>query len=35
MRHADILAEFKKGVLNDESLKKMTETAQNLIPKFK
>jgi len=35
MRHSDILLEFKKGVLNDESLKKMTDLAQSLIPKFK
>ena len=35
MRHPDILAEFKKGVLNDDSLKKMTELAQSLIPKYK
>jgi F-type H+-transporting ATPase subunit alpha len=35
IRHSDILAEFKKGVLNDESIKKMVDTANTLISKFK
>ncbi|MGC8749805.1 F0F1 ATP synthase subunit alpha [Hydrotalea sp.] len=31
----DVLAEFKKGQLNDESLKKMTDLATGLFPQFK
>ena len=35
IRHADILAEFKKGQLNDSSIKTMVDTAKTLIEKFK
>lgn len=35
MRHPEILAEFKKGVLNDDSLKKLTETAKELMGAYK
>jgi F-type H+-transporting ATPase subunit alpha len=31
----DVLAEFKKGQLNDESLNKMTDLATGLFPQFK
>ncbi|MDE3124988.1 MAG: F0F1 ATP synthase subunit alpha, partial [Bacteroidota bacterium] len=31
----DVLAEFKKGQLNDESLKKMTDLAAGLYPQYK
>lgn len=31
----DVLAEFKKGQLNDESLAKVTKLAQDLIPQYK
>jgi F-type H+-transporting ATPase subunit alpha len=34
-KHPEILAEFKKGVLNDDSLKKMTELAAGLTPQYK
>ena len=34
-KHADILAEFKKGVLNDASLAKMVEMAKGLMPQYK
>lgn len=34
-KHPEILAEFKKGVLNDESLKKMTELASGLAAQYK
>jgi F-type H+-transporting ATPase subunit alpha len=34
-KHADILAEFKKGNLADESLKKMTELAAGLAAQYK
>ncbi|MCB0710257.1 MAG: F0F1 ATP synthase subunit alpha, partial [Chitinophagaceae bacterium] len=34
-KHPDILAEFKKGVLNEESLKKMTELAAGLTAQYK
>jgi F-type H+-transporting ATPase subunit alpha len=30
-----VLAEIKKGQLNDESLKKMTDLATGLFPQFK
>lgn len=33
--HPEILAEFKKGILNEDSLKKMVETAKSLMPKYK
>ena len=35
VRHPEILAEFKKGVLNDDSLKKMGETAKELMGAYK
>ncbi len=35
MRYPEILAEFKKGVLNDDSLKKLTETAKELMGAYK
>jgi F-type H+-transporting ATPase subunit alpha len=31
----DVLAEFKKGQLNDESLAKMTELAKSIMPQYK
>ena len=34
-KHPEILAEFKKGNLNDDSLKTMTEFAQKLMAQFK
>jgi len=34
-KHPEILAEFKKGVLNDESLKKMTELSNGLAAQYK
>jgi F-type H+-transporting ATPase subunit alpha len=34
-KYPDILAEFKKGVLNDESIKKMVGLAKGLIPQYK
>jgi F-type H+-transporting ATPase subunit alpha len=35
LKHADILTEFKKGVLNDESIKKMVDMAKTLMPAYK
>lgn len=35
IKHADILAEFKKGNLPEEGLAKMTALVNNLIPQFK
>ncbi|MCU0388917.1 MAG: F0F1 ATP synthase subunit alpha [Chitinophagaceae bacterium] len=35
IRHPEILAEFKKGVLNEDSLKKMTEMAKELMGAYK
>jgi F-type H+-transporting ATPase subunit alpha len=35
IRHPEILAEFKKGVLNDDSLKKMVDTARELMGAYK
>ncbi len=35
IRHPEILAEFKKGVLNDDSLKKLTDTAKELMGAYK
>jgi F-type H+-transporting ATPase subunit alpha len=35
LKHPEILQEFKKGQLNDESLQKMTKLAQDLVPSFK
>jgi len=35
LKHADILAEFKKGNLPEEGLAKMTKLAQELAPQFK
>jgi F-type H+-transporting ATPase subunit alpha len=34
-KHPEILAEFKKGVLSDDSLKKMTELSAGLTPQYK
>jgi len=34
-KHPEILAEFKKGVLNDASLAKMTDLAKGLFPQYK
>jgi F-type H+-transporting ATPase subunit alpha len=34
-KHPEILAEFKKGVLNDESLKKMTELSNGIAAQYK
>lgn len=31
----DVLAEFKKGILSDESIKKMTDIANNIMPAYK
>ncbi|MDE3211995.1 MAG: F0F1 ATP synthase subunit alpha, partial [Bacteroidota bacterium] len=31
----DVLAEFRKGVISDEGIKKMTELAREIIPQFK
>ena len=31
----DVLAEFKKGQLNDDSLNKMVELAKSLFPQYK
>jgi len=35
LKHPEILQEFKKGTLNDESLQKMTKLAQDMVPSFK
>jgi F-type H+-transporting ATPase subunit alpha len=35
LKHPEILQEFKKGQLNDESLSKMTKLAAELAPSFK
>lgn len=34
-KHPEILAEFKKGQLNDDSLNKMVELAKGLMPQYK
>jgi F-type H+/Na+-transporting ATPase subunit alpha len=34
-KHLEILAEFKKGVLNDDSIAKMVDMAKGLIPQYK
>lgn len=34
-KYSDVLAEFKKGGLSDESLKKVTELASTLVPQYK
>jgi len=34
-KYPEILTEFKQGILNDESLRKMTELANGIIPQFK
>jgi F-type H+-transporting ATPase subunit alpha len=34
-KHADILAEFKKGALPEDGLKKMSELAASLVPQYK
>ncbi|MFN2438226.1 MAG: F0F1 ATP synthase subunit alpha [Chitinophagaceae bacterium] len=34
-KHPEILTEFKQGILNDESLKKLTELANGIIPQYK
>lgn len=35
LKMPEVLAEFKKGVLNEDSLAKMTKLAQDLIPHYK
>lgn len=35
LKHADVLAEFKKGNLPEEGINKMVKLAQDLIPQFK
>ncbi len=34
-KYPEILTEFKQGILNDESLKKITELANGIIPQYK
>jgi F-type H+-transporting ATPase subunit alpha len=34
-KNPEILAEFKKGNLPEDGLKKMTELAQSLVPQYK
>jgi F-type H+-transporting ATPase subunit alpha len=34
-KHPDVMAEFKKGNLPDEGVKKMTELAKGLVPSYK
>ena len=34
-KHPEILAEFKKGILNDDSIKKMTTLVSGLVPQYK
>ncbi len=34
-KHPEILAEFKKGNLPEDGLKKMTELANGIIPQYK
>ena len=34
-KHSDILAEFKKGNLPDDGIKKMTELAKNMMAQYK
>ncbi len=34
-KHPEILAEFKKGILNDDSIKKMMELVKGLTPQYK
>jgi len=34
-KYPEILNEFKQGILNDESLKKLTELANGIIPQYK
>jgi F-type H+-transporting ATPase subunit alpha len=34
-KHPDVLAEFKKGVLNDENKKKVANLAATLVPQYK
>jgi len=34
-KYPEILTEFKQGILNDESLRKMTELANGIIPQYK
>jgi F-type H+-transporting ATPase subunit alpha len=34
-KHPEVLADFKKGNLSDESLRKVTELANSLIPQYK
>ena len=35
LKHPEILQEFKKGQLNEDSLLKMTKLAQDMVPSFK
>jgi len=34
-KHPEILAEFKKGNLPEEGIKKMVELARDIMPQFK
>jgi len=34
-KYPEVLADFKKGNLSDESLKKVTELANSLTPQYK
>jgi F-type H+/Na+-transporting ATPase subunit alpha len=34
-KYPEVLAEFKKGGLSDDSLKKVTELANQLVPQYK
>jgi F-type H+-transporting ATPase subunit alpha len=34
-KYPDVMAEFKKGNLPDDGIKKMTELAKGIIPQYK
>jgi F-type H+-transporting ATPase subunit alpha len=34
-KHPEVLAEFKKGGLSDDSLRKVTELANSIVPQYK
>jgi F-type H+-transporting ATPase subunit alpha len=34
-KYPDVLAEFKKGGLSDESLRKVTELSNSIVPQYK
>ncbi|RYY83243.1 MAG: F0F1 ATP synthase subunit alpha, partial [Chitinophagaceae bacterium] len=34
-KHPEVLAEFKKGGLSDEAIKKLTDLSNSLVPQFK